>query len=139
MTVFLRYLQTSVQHAYEEGDLEGLGTGYCIPNICPAGCCPGDPDKYVKAGGTLFVLTLLNPFMPNGISHLYQLSESISNLRVVGSKFQFHLFLKSTFCALTVKNMIRRHRRRRLIWFCTVCRCPIKRMLDLNGLKVLYF
>ena len=77
VTIFLRYLQTSVQHAYEEGDLEGLGTGYCIPNICPAGCCPGDPDKYVKAGGIgaavhSFLLTLLNPFMPNGISHPYQ-------------------------------------------------------------------
>ena len=27
---------------------------------------------------------LINPYKPNGISHSYQLDESISNLRVVG-------------------------------------------------------
>ena len=26
--------------------------------------------------------------------------------------------------------------RRGLIWFCTVCRCPIKRTLGLNGLRM---
>ena len=32
----------------------------------------------------IFNLILLNPFMPNEISHHYQLDESISNIRVVG-------------------------------------------------------
>ena len=53
VVLLLRYLQTSVQSAYEGGDLEGTGRGFCIPDICPAGCCPGDPDKYVRAGGTV--------------------------------------------------------------------------------------
>ena len=41
-----------------------------------------------------------NLFMPNGVSHYYQLGESFSNLRVLGSKFQFHSNFKSIFCKL---------------------------------------
>ena len=32
--------------------------------------------------------------------------------------------------------VIRRRVLRRLVWFCTVCRCPIKRTLGLYGFKV---
>ena len=32
---------------------------------------------------------ILNPFMPNGLSHLYQLDEFISNLRLLGGIFIF--------------------------------------------------
>ena len=35
-----------------------------------------------------------NRFMPNGMPHHYQLDESISNIGLLGSKFQFHSFLK---------------------------------------------
>ena len=40
-----------------------------------------------------------------------------------------------TFRKQTVQNLIRSHTLQHLIWFCTVCRCPIKRMPNLNGLK----
>ena len=41
--------------------------------------------------------------------------------------------LKSIFCKQILKNLIRR-----LIWFCTVCLCSIKRTLGLNGLRLLF-
>ena len=41
--------------------------------------------------------------MSNGIYHPYQLDESISNLRVVGYRFQFHSTVKSAFCKQTVE------------------------------------
>ena len=44
--------------------------------------------------------------MTNGISHHYQLDKSISNLRVVDSKFQFHSTFKNSFCKQTVKNAV---------------------------------
>ena len=53
----------------------------------------------------------------------------------LGSKFKFHSNLKSTFCAQAVKNLIKHHVLLHLIWFCTVCQCPLKRMLGLNGLN----
>ena len=36
-----------------------------------------------------FMRTAFNPFMPNGISHLYQLEQSISVLRYVRWYFSF--------------------------------------------------
>ena len=42
-------------------------------------------------------MLLLNPFMPNGISHCYELDVFISNLRVVGWYFFFFIqILKET-------------------------------------------
>ena len=76
-----------------------------------------------------------DPFMPNGVSHCYELDESISNFRVVGGIFHFNSNFKRNFCKQTVENLIRRRILRRLIWFCTVCRCPTKRALDLYGLR----
>ena len=43
------------------------------------------------------VKSYFNPSMLNGISHPYELDESISNLRLLGSKFQFLSNFKSTF------------------------------------------
>ena len=50
--------------------------------------------------------------------------------------FFFHFFsnLKRNFCKQTAENLIRRSVLWRLICFCTVCRCPIKRTLCLYGL-----
>ena len=48
--------------------------------------------------------------------------------------FNFNQILKSTICKQTVQNLIRHRILQRLIWFFTVCRCPIKRTLGLNGL-----
>ena len=76
-----------------------------------------------------------NPLMPNRFSRTYHLDKSISNLRLMGGKFQFHLIFKSTFCKQTVQNLIRRRVLWCLIWFFTVCRCPIRRTLGLNGLS----
>ena len=48
--------------------------------------------SYVYFTGKMFVLfmrTAFNPFMPNGISHRYQLEQSISVLRDVGWYFSF--------------------------------------------------
>ena len=80
-------------------------------------------------------ICLINPFMPNGIYHTYQLDDSISNFRVVGWYFSFHSNFKINFRKQTVENQIRRRKPRRLIWFCTVCRCPTKRTQGLYRLK----
>ena len=82
----------------------------------------------------------VKPFMPNEISLLYQMDESISNLRVgkfLDGKFQFHSKIKK--CILykqRVQNLIRHCILQCLISFCTLCRCPIKRTPGLNGLKL---
>ena len=87
----------------------------------------------------LLLRDLLNPFMPNVFSPPYQLDESISNFRVVGWYFSFLLNFKRNFCKQTVDNLIRRCIMQRLIWFCTVCRCPTKRRLGLYGLRIYGF
>ena len=61
----------------------------------------------------------------------------ISNLRVVG-KFKYHSIFKSIFCKQTVQNLTRRRILRSLVWFFTVCRCPIKRTLCLYIVRVKY-
>ena len=49
---------------------------------------------------------LVNPFMPYGFSHLYQLDESISNLGLFGGIFHFYSNFDRTFCKETVENLI---------------------------------
>ena len=71
---------------------------------------------------SLFKKSYINPFKPNGISHYYQLDQFISALRVVRWYFSFLFNLNSIL--------------QRLIWVCTLCLCPTKRMLGLYGLKV---
>ena len=39
-----------------------------------------------------------NPFLPNGISHPYQLDQSIPILRVVGCYFSFYTYINRIFC-----------------------------------------
>ena len=63
--------------------------------------------------------------MPKGISHSYQLDQSISVLRVFG----WYLNFKA--------NSGDPYQTPRLIWVCTVCLCPTKRKLGLYGLNVL--
>ena len=72
----------------------------------------------------LFLINWMNQFWISGL---------------LGSKFKFHSNFRSTPCKQTVQNLIRRcgtRRTQRLIWFCTVCRWPIKRPLGLNGFKL---
>ena len=75
--------------------------------------------------------------MPNGISHCYQLDESISVLRVGGWIF-FHFYsnLGRTICKQTVETLIRRRVLWRLVCVCTVCLRPTKMTLGLYGLRV---
>ena len=50
--------------------------------------------------------------------------------------FQLYSNFHRIFCKQTAGNMIRRRILRRVIWLCTVCRCPIKRTPGLNGLSI---
>ena len=85
---------------------------------------------------SIFILvSTINPFVLNGISHSSQLDQSISILRVIGWYFSFFSNFNRTFCKQTVETLIRRHIMRRLIWVCTVFLCPTKRTLGLYGLK----
>ena len=77
---------------------------------------------------------MFNPFKPNVISHYHKLDQSISVLRVVRLYFSFLSNSNRIFCKQTVETLIRCRVLRRLIWVSTVCLCPTKRALDLNGL-----
>ena len=77
------------------------------------------------------MLTIVNPFMPNGISHCYGLDKSIPILGLLGGILHFIQILKRNFYKQTVENPIRPSILQRLIWFCTVCLCPTKRRLGL--------
>ena len=83
-------------------------------------------------GATCFVVNLFKPIV---ISHRYQLEQSISVLRDFGWFF-LHLYsnFNRTFCKNIVEALIRRRVMRRLILVCTVCQCPTKKTLGLNGL-----
>ena len=76
---------------------------------------------------------LYTHFSPNGISHCYQLDQSISVLRLLDGIFLFYSNsnFKRNFCKQTAENLIRRHILWRLIWMCIDCRSPTKRKLRL--------
>ena len=84
---------------------------------------------------------MLNPYLPSGLFHPYQLGESISIFRGGWCFVVFFFFI--LFVILfhrnsdkqTVKTLIRRRVLRRLIWFCTVCLCPKHGTPGLYGLK----
>ena len=81
------------------------------------------------------VFSFINPFMPNGISLSYQLDQSISVLKSCWEVlFIFIQILIRAFCKQTVETLIRHRILWCLIWVCTVCLCPTKRMLGLYGL-----
>ena len=65
--------------------------------------------------------------MPNVFSH----ASPFRSLGLLGGIFHFYSNLKINVCMQTVENLIRRRVLWRLIWFCTVCRCPTKRTLGL--------
>ena len=52
------------------------------------------------------------------------------NLGLLGGIFHCYSNSKRNFCMQTVENLIRRRILRRLIWFCTVCRCPTKKIFQ---------
>ena len=57
-------------------------------------------------------------------------------LGLLGGIFHFYSNFKRHFCKQTVENLIRCCVLPHLIWFCTVCRCPTKRMVGLYGLII---
>ena len=88
-----------------------------------------ETTSYVYFTGKIFVhfmRTAFNPFMPNGISHPYQLEQSISVLRDVRWYFHFYSSFNRKLCKQTVETLIRRRILWRLIWVCAICLCPIK-------------
>ena len=55
---------------------------------------------------------------------------------LLGGVFYFYSNLnRTTIFKETVETLIRRRKTPRLIWVCTVCGCPLKWMLGLNGLN----
>ena len=84
--------------------------------------------------------TAFNLFMPNGISHCYQLKQSISVVRDVRCIFQFYSNFNRKLCKQTVETLIRHCvRLRRLICVCTINLCPRKRALGIYGSKMQLF
>ena len=86
-----------------------------------------------------FMRPAFNPFMPNGISHRYQLEQSISVLRGVTWYFSFFIQVNRKLCKQTVETLIRRRILWHLVWVCTICLYPTKRTLGIYGLKCNYF
>ena len=72
--------------------------------------------------------------MPNVFSDPYNWISSFTILELLGGVFHFY---SRNFCLQTVENLFRHCILQRLIWFCTVCRCPTKRMLGLYGLNII--
>ena len=78
------------------------------------------------------------------LTHLSRMNFSISINRrsllqilgVLGGIFHLYSNFHRKFCKQTVETLIRRHVLRCLIWVCTVCICPTKRMLGLYGLRI---
>ena len=80
----------------------------------------------------------------NYLTHLRRMYYSILKdwigpfqiLLMFGGIFTFNLIIKRNFFEKTVENLVKRCVLRRLIRFCTVCRCPTKRTLGLYGLSI---
>ena len=83
-----------------------------------------------------WLFLMLYPFMPNGIPPLINWTSPFPFLGFLSGILHFYSNFKRNFCLQTVEHLIRRRVLRRLIWFCTVCRCHTKRTLGLYGLSV---
>ena len=59
------------------------------------------------------------------------------NARLLCGIFHFYSEVHRIFCKQTVENLIGRRVLRRLIWSCTVSRCPTKRTLGYMGNRTL--
>ena len=76
----------------------------------------------------------INPFMPNDISHRYQLEQSIYVFKGCWMVFfHFHSNFNRTFCKQIVETLIGRRVLWRLIWVCTICLCLTKKTFGLYG------
>ena len=82
-----------------------------------------------------FELSKLNPFKSNGVSHCYQLEQSIFVSIDVGWYFSFYSNFSRTFCKKTVETLIRRRILWRLVLICIVYLRPTRRALGSYGSK----
>ena len=73
----------------------------------------------------------INPFMPMFFPIPINWTSPFPVLELLDGSFHLYSNFKRNFCKQTVENLIRRRVLRRLILFCTVCRCPTKRTLGL--------
>ena len=64
-------------------------------------------------------------------------ASSFPFLGLLDGLFHFYSNFKRNLYLQTVENLIRRSVLLRLIWFCTVCRCPREGRYDLYGLTFL--
>ena len=83
-----------------------------------------------------FGVILINPHLPTGLSHPYQLDESIFHLRDVWCTLVFIFIIFLIEIPVRKQCRLRSERRvqPRLIWVCTVCLCPKNGTLGLYGL-----
>ena len=80
----------------------------------------------------------LNPHLPNGLSHPYQLDESFFSFQgCLVYFFHFYQVFDRNSCEQTVETLFKRRILRRLIWVCTVCLCPKNGTPGLYGLNSL--
>ena len=76
-------MQAQLQHASIYASADN------VVNKVKATICGPSARKLAASSFPLF--EDINPFMQNGISHCYELDESISNFRVVGWYFSFFI------------------------------------------------
>ena len=90
------------------------------------------PNHIIINWLSCFPFKMINHFKPNRISigHV----SSFSSYGLIGDIFHFYSNFNRTLCTQTVETLIRCRVVWRLIWVCTVCLSPIKRMLGLCGL-----
>ena len=101
-------------------------------NISTCYCCIYSPD-HEQSNRTYFKPYIYNvirkePAVAVQLPIKLMLTRRPSLFQIIGLLGIFHFYSTSyrTFCNRTVENLIRRRVLRRLVWFCTVCRCPIK-------------
>ena len=79
----------------------------------------------------LYMATVLTHFCLLGSSTLISWASPFPFKGLLGGIFfPFYSNFNRTFCKQIVESLIRRRILRRLVWFCTVCRCPIKKTLN---------
>ena len=111
----------------------------CAQHFGTMKMCRGSSRSEYVLKLSLVQQNLLNSFMPNGISIVINWTSPFPFQGLLGGIFHVYSNFKRNFCLQTMENLIRRRVLRRLIRFCTACRCPTKRTLGLYGLSKVNF
>ena len=83
----------------------------------------------------MYIFARLWDCILNQPMHAFIMTNPFRTKGLLDSNLQFHSNSKSTFCKQIVQNLIRRRVLWCLIWFYTVCHCPIKLTLCLYWFK----